>query len=177
MILIYKLLAKKKLILYKQLTKIISQTKMKNVKEQKLKLEQKKNRLAAEEIKLKLKERKARTRHLIELGGLIVKANLDHLPTNALYGALLWLQTSLEQDNKIQNTWTKLGKEKLGSEKQERTAVIVKFKDEPDKSIRDVLRDHTLKFNRFRQEWYGFTTNLEALKTALKDSRHNLEII
>ncbi len=151
---------------------------MKNVKEQKLKLEQKKNRLAAEEIKLKLKERKARTRHLIELGGLVVKANLDHLPTNTLYGALLSLQNSLEHDNKIQNNWTKIGKEKFNQEKQERPAVIIKFKDQlTNKSIRDTLRSHNLKFNRFRQEWYGFVTNLETLKTELKNSEHNLEII
>ncbi len=39
---------------------------MKNVSEQKIKLEQKKNRLIAEETRLKLKERKMRTRHLIE---------------------------------------------------------------------------------------------------------------
>ena len=58
---------------------------MKNVEEQKKKLEQKRNRLAAEETKLKLKERKARTRHLIENGGLITKAGLSHLPSNALY--------------------------------------------------------------------------------------------
>ena len=55
---------------------------MKNVAEQKVRLEQKKNRLIAEETRLKLKERKMRTRSLIEQGGLIVKAGLDHLPTN-----------------------------------------------------------------------------------------------
>ena len=58
----------------------------KKVEEQKIKLEQKKNRLAAEEMRLKLKERKARTRHLIELGGLVVKANIHYLPTNTIYG-------------------------------------------------------------------------------------------
>jgi hypothetical protein len=69
---------------------------MQNVVEQKIKLEQKKNRLIAEETRLKLKERKMRTRHLIETGGLIVKAELDYLPINTLYGALLSIATSLE---------------------------------------------------------------------------------
>ena len=59
---------------------------MKNVDEQKKKLEQKKNRLAVEETRLKLKERKMRTRHLIEVGGLVVRAKIDNLPTNTLYG-------------------------------------------------------------------------------------------
>jgi hypothetical protein len=33
-----------------------------------------------------------RTRHLIEIGGLVVKAGLDHLPANTLYGALISLK-------------------------------------------------------------------------------------
>ena len=47
------------------------------VESQKIKLEQKKARVAMEETKLKLKERKVRTRALIEKGGLITKAGLD----------------------------------------------------------------------------------------------------
>ena len=70
---------------------------MQNVEEQKKRLEQKKHRLSIEETKLKLKERKARTRHLIENGGLITKAGLDHLPSNALYGALLSLKKQINQ--------------------------------------------------------------------------------
>ena len=50
---------------------------MKELETQKKKLAQKKNRIAVEETRLRLKERKARTRHLIELGGLVVKAELD----------------------------------------------------------------------------------------------------
>lgn len=48
------------------------------------KLAQKRNRLAAEEIRINLRERKLRTRRLIEIGGLVVKVKLDHLPTLSL---------------------------------------------------------------------------------------------
>jgi hypothetical protein len=65
---------------------------MQNLDEQKIKLEQKKARMQLEETRLKLKERKMRTRSLIEKGGLVTKAGLDHLPNNALYGALLSLK-------------------------------------------------------------------------------------
>ena len=78
---------------------------MKNVEEQKKKLEQKKNRLSIEETKLRLKERKARTRHLIENGGLITKAGLDHLPANALYGALLSLKEQINGNDQIIAAW------------------------------------------------------------------------
>ena len=97
---------------------------MKNVSEQKIKLEQKKNRLMIEETRLKLKERKMRTRHLIEMGGLLIKANLDYLQTSTLYGALLSITTSLENNPTIKDEWTKIGKEKLHQEKQNKTAVI-----------------------------------------------------
>ena len=49
---------------------------MQNVAEQKVRLEQKKNRLVAEETRLNLKMRKMRTRHLIEVGGLVTAAGL-----------------------------------------------------------------------------------------------------
>ena len=89
---------------------------MDNVAQQKLKLEQKKNRLVAEETRLKLKERKMRTRHLIAIGGLITKAGLDYLPTNTLYGALLSIAKSLEADEVVKEQWTKIGKTKLDQE-------------------------------------------------------------
>lgn len=48
-----------------------------------------------------------RTGHLIEMGGLIAKDELDHLPNNALYGSLLSLKDSLTKQYDIKNHWTK----------------------------------------------------------------------
>ncbi|HJD66830.1 MAG TPA: conjugal transfer protein TraD, partial [Rickettsia endosymbiont of Bembidion nr. Transversale] len=52
----------------------------------------------------------ARTRHLISMGGLVVKAKLDDLPTNSLLGALVSLKEELIQHPSIQDHWTKIGK-------------------------------------------------------------------
>ena len=120
--------------------------------EQKVKLEQKKNRLAAEETRLNLKERKMRTRHLIEIGGLVTKAGLDYLSTNTLYGALLSIATSLETNQIIKDEWTKIGKTKLDQEQTNKHAVILKFEQEPSSEIRKVIRNHSLKWNKLRQE-------------------------
>ena len=98
---------------------------MKTVTEQKVKLEQKKNRLAAEETRLNLKERKMRTRHLIEIGGLVVKAELDHLPTNTLYGALLSLKNTLAENDAILKQWSNSGKTVL--DKDEKSKVARRF--------------------------------------------------
>jgi hypothetical protein len=150
---------------------------MQNVEEQKVKLEQKKNRLIQEEVRLKIKERKVRTRHLIEIGGLIVKAELGSLPTNTLYGALLSLTKSLSANSKIQHEWTTIGKNKLDREKLEKTAIILKFDEQPDSDIRSLIRNHGLKWNRFRSEWYGDIIDLKSLKESLGSIKCDIEII
>ncbi|WP_256377133.1 MULTISPECIES: conjugal transfer protein TraD [spotted fever group] len=50
------------------------------------------------------------TRHLISMGGLVVKAKLDDLPTNSLLGAFVSLKKELIQHPSIQDQWTKTGK-------------------------------------------------------------------
>jgi len=68
-----------------------------------------------------------RTRRLIEVGGLVIKAGLDSLPTNTLYGALLSVASSLDTDQTIRDKWTKIGKEKLDQEQQNKSTVILKL--------------------------------------------------
>ncbi|UCM86411.1 MAG: conjugal transfer protein TraD (plasmid) [Rickettsia endosymbiont of Culicoides impunctatus] len=150
---------------------------MQAVTTQKLLLQQKKNRLAIEETKLKLKERKMRTRHLIELGGLIVKAELDHLPTNTLYGSLLSLKESLEKQSDIQDQWTKTGKATFNQEQQQKTAVILKLDEKPSLEIRSHIRSHSLKWNHLRNEWYGYVLDVQNLKNGLGDLKYELQVI
>ena len=150
---------------------------MQNVVDQKARLEQKKNRLIAEETRLKLKERKMRTRHLIEVGGLVTKAGLDYLPTNTLYGALLSIASSLETNQAIKEQWTEIGKTKLDQEQTNKHAVILKFEQEPSSEIRQVVRNYGLKWNKLRTDWYGYVSDLDSLKVELNTAAHNLEII
>lgn len=169
------------------------------VQEQKLKLLQKKNRLAAEETKLKLKERKILTRTLIDLGSLIVKSKLDYLPTNTLYGALLYLNDQLSKDESIKSSWTTNGTIALNNENSQKVAVILKIenlsndiecKDKLMKNnnknsinnntsktpetlnseIRQLLKSYGLSWNNFRSEWYGYCTDIQSLKSSLENS-------
>ena len=48
-----------------------------------------KAKVEQEEARLKLQQRKERTRRLIEIGGLAVKAGIDDLPAAALYDRFL----------------------------------------------------------------------------------------
>ncbi|MFU7500259.1 MAG: conjugal transfer protein TraD [Candidatus Tisiphia sp.] len=150
---------------------------MQAVTTQKLRLEQKKNRLAIEETKLKLKERKMRTRHLIELGGLIIKAELDHLLTNTLYGSLLSLKESLTNQADIKDQWTKTGKTAFDQEQQQKTAVILKLAEKPSLEIRAHIRSHSLKWNHLRNEWYGYVPDVQSLKDELGDMKYDLQVM
>jgi len=148
---------------------------MQNVVEQKVRLEQKKNRLVAEETRLKLKMRKMRTRHLIEVGGLVTAAGLDYLPTNTLYGALLSIAVSLEANSVIKDEWTKIGKARLTQEQANKHAVILKFEQEPSNDIRKVIRNHSLRWNKLRSEWYGYCDNVSSLKNDLGSAVYKIE--
>jgi hypothetical protein len=152
---------------------------MPDIEEQKLKLEQKKNRLMLEETRLRLKEKKMRTKNLIEIGGLIVKAGLDHLPTNTLYGALISLNDELKNNDSIRSAWSTKGNAALNKEKQDRTPVILKLETGPSSDTRDFIRSCGLHYNRFRNEWHGLVTNLKKLKSELNNQscKYELELI
>ena len=70
--------------------------------------EQQKARLAEQEAKLKDAGRKARTRRLIEAGGLVEKTGLLDLDPNALYGALLSLRDGSSNAKQVEQ-WAALG--------------------------------------------------------------------
>lgn len=60
-------------------------------------------------------ERRKRTRHLIELGGLVVKSGIVDLTGDdraTIYGAMLWMVEKLnsEDGDHTRGVWTKLGK-------------------------------------------------------------------
>ncbi|BAV47450.1 conjugal transfer TraD [Mesorhizobium loti] len=61
-------------------------------------------------------ERRKRTRHLIELGGLVVKAGIVDLTNDdrtIIYGALLWIAAKLQSDEggHARGLWAAKGKQ------------------------------------------------------------------
>jgi hypothetical protein len=66
-------------------------------------------------------ERRKRTRHLIELGGLVVKAGLVNLTGDdraTIFGALLWMADKLQSDQgkQARELWAAKGKEAFAVE-------------------------------------------------------------
>ena len=138
------------------------------IERRKQKLEAQKNRIKQIESVLKSQERKARTRHLIELGGLIVKAGLDDFSANTLLGALLSLKDQANNEN-ICESWTQTGGEAFQKDTFDKIPLTLHFKEKPTPETRDTLKNAGLKWNPLRNEWEGFVRadqvqNLEKLK-------------
>ena len=127
--------------------------------------EQQKARLAEQEAKLKDAGRKARTRQLIEAGGLMEKAGLLGLEPNALYGALLSLRDGADDKDQV-GKWAVLGgrtfarEAKLRDEGKE--AIVLTFPVALDKEVTTTLRTAGFRFNKVLQHWEGMARFDEA---------------
>jgi hypothetical protein len=131
--------------------------------------EQQKARLAEQEAKLKDDERKARTRQLIQAGGLIEKAGLLELEPNALYGALLSLRDGAGDKDQV-NKWAALGGRAFAREArlqdEGKEAIVLTFPAALPKDATASLRAAGFRFNKVRQHWEGLAVLDEAQKLA-----------
>ncbi len=120
--------------------------------------EQQKARLAEQEAKLKTAERKARTRRLIEAGGLIEKTGLLDLDSNALYGALLSLRDGAGDKKQVEQ-WATLGGRSFAREararEEGREPVVLTFPAALGKDATAPLRAAGFRFNKVFQHWEG----------------------
>ncbi|TGQ08692.1 MULTISPECIES: conjugal transfer protein TraD [unclassified Mesorhizobium] len=69
-------------------------------------------------------ERRKRTRHLIELGGLVVKAGIVELTNDdraIIYGTMLWIAAKLRshEGERARDQWAAKGKEAFDAERHE----------------------------------------------------------
>ena len=74
-------------------------------------------------------ERRKRTRHLIELGGLVVKAGVVDMTGDdraMIYGALLWMADKLQSDQGeyARALWTAKGKQAFEVEHKRETSTV-----------------------------------------------------
>lgn len=154
----------------------LEDSKMNDLEKRKEALKLKKSRIEHQEKLLKLKERKNRTRLLIEVGGVASKAGIDHLNTNTLLGAFLEIKEK-EKDEGAIKQWTKKGAEALDlDKKQNGEPLIVTFAEEPVKSVKVKLRGVGLRWNRFRREWQGFSKKAQ-LENLLKGIDYQVQAL
>jgi hypothetical protein len=127
--------------------------------------EQQKARLAEAEAKLKLDERKQRTRRLVEAGALAEKAGLLDLDSNAFYGALLSLRDGSTDPAQVE-TWTALGGRAFLREARARDEgkqpVLLTFAAPLAKDVTTTLRVAGFRYSRVMQHWEGLARFEEA---------------
>jgi hypothetical protein len=127
--------------------------------------EQQKARLAEQEAKLKTAERKVRTRHLIEAGGLLDKAGLLDLEPNALYGALLSLRDGASDKDQV-SKWTALGGRSFARDARLRDegkeAIVLTFLAALGRDVTTTLRQAGFRFSKVLQHWEGLARFAEA---------------
>ena len=132
--------------------------------------EQQKARLAEQEAKLKADERKARTRQLIQAGGLVDKAGLLELEPNALYGALLSLRDGAGDPEQVRQ-WATLGGRAFAHEarlaEEGKEAIVLSFPGPLGKDATAALRAAGFRFSKVLQHWEGLAhvDEAEALAT------------
>lgn len=149
---------------------------MNELEKKKEALKLKKSRIEHQERLLKLKERKNRTRILIEIGGIAAKAGIDHLNTNTLLGAFLEIKEREQEEGMIKR-WTKNGAEALDRDKKNNgEPLIVTFAEEPEKKIKTEIRQAGLRWNRFRKEWQGFAKRA-TLEKLLKGTEYQIQVL
>lgn len=149
---------------------------MNELEKKKEALKLKKSRIEHQERLLKLKERKNRTRILIEIGGVASKAGIDHLNSNTLLGAFLEIKEK-EQDEWMLKRWTKRGAESFDLDREKNgEPLIVTFNEEPEKKIKTQIRQEGLRWNRFRKEWQGFAKR-STIEKLLKGVEHRLQVL
>ena len=132
-------------------------------------------KLEMKERLLREKERKHHTRHLIQLGELIHKAQIDHLDPETLLGALQEIKDRCSSQESIQQ-WKEKGQAHLTetANSQSQPLIISLCPNLTDEII-SILRKQKFKWNRFRNEWYGHG-KIDDIRQCLKGQTANVEI-
>ena len=121
-------------------------------------LEQQRARIADEEARIKDQERKQQTRRLIELGGLVEKAELIDFDANVLLGGLLTLK-EMSAKPEITARWGAEGGKVFAAEARAketgREPLVAVFRGPIGREVTAQLRVSGLRWNKVLQHWEG----------------------
>lgn len=142
---------------------------MTSLAERQARLEQQRARLQRDEAKIREDARKARTRGLIEAGGLVDKAGLGALDANALYGALLEIAARAGDPDQVAR-WTAEGGRAFDREAKARAAdkePLVLTLEGPQPALATArLRSLGFRWSKVLRHWEGVAVFAEARAAA-----------
>lgn len=114
----------------------------------------KKAKVEQEAARLKLAQRKARTRDLIALGGLVAKAGLGDLSTAALYAAFKRLAAEAQDPARV-TLWEREGGRLFQAEEDARVLAVARFEGKLPPDITAALRAVGFRRNKLLGQWEG----------------------
>ncbi|WP_299654980.1 conjugal transfer protein TraD [uncultured Jannaschia sp.] len=133
--------------------------------ERQARLEQQRARLQREEAKVREAERKARTRRLIEAGGLVDKAGLGETEANVLYGALLEVAGRMGDPAQL-SRWETAGGQAFDREARAKDAarepLILTLAGAQPALVTTRLRGLGFRWSKVLQHWEGLAVYDEA---------------
>ena len=133
--------------------------------ERQLRLDQQRAKLQMEETRLREAERKARTRRLIESGGLVDKAGLLELDSAVLYGALLQVAADASNGERVEQ-WRVAGGRAFDREAKAREAgrepLVLTLPSPATAPVQAQLRKAGFRWSKVLRHWEGLALYSEA---------------
>ena len=137
--------------------------------ERQVRLEQQRARLQMEENSLREAERKARTRRLIEAGGLVDKAGLLNVDSAVLYGALMQVAADARSTERVEQ-WRVAGGRAFDRETKARDAgrepLVLTLPAPAAAPLQAQLRKAGFRWSKVLLHWEGLALPDEAAALA-----------
>ena len=137
--------------------------------ERQVRLEQQRARLQMEENRLREAERKARTRRLIEAGGLVDKAGLLDVDSAVLYGALMQVAAEARNIERVEQ-WRVVGGRAFDRETKARAAgrepLVLTLPSPATAPLQAQLRKAGFRWSKVLRHWEGLAIHDEAAALA-----------
>lgn len=122
---------------------------------------ERKARAEQEQARLKIMQRKERTRRLIELGGLAVKAGIDGLSTAALYDRFLAIATEARDPAAVAH-WERAGSRHFQKEEDAKVVAVARYVGTIETELTASMRSIGFRWNRLLHQWEGKVNFTEA---------------
>lgn len=137
--------------------------------ERQVRLGQQRARLQMEENRLREAERKARTRRLIEAGGLVDKAGLLDVNSAVLYGALMQVAAEAQNTERVEQ-WRVAGGRAFDHETKARMAgrepLVLTLPSPATAPLQAQLRKAGFRWSKVLRHWEGMALFDEAAALA-----------
>ena len=140
---------------------------MTTLERQKEKLETSKERLKQREKLIKLREQKEKNKGIYQIGRIAKKASLLDMDREALLGAFLEISERSKNQKDVERWKEQAQSYSNESSERQMDSVVVSFAGDPSNEAKKLIKDFGLKWNRFRNEWYGYAS-LDEVKSSLE---------